>query len=85
MNRELPMLSFSTKGSARSPLVDRVIEATLTAKARAPELCIDGELQLDAAIVPEVAASKAPQSPLKGRANTADFSRSAVRPISATS
>jgi len=67
------MLSFSTKGSAKDPLVDKVIEATRTARVRAPELEIDGELQADAALIASVGESKAHGSPVAGRANVLIF------------
>lgn len=67
------MLSFSTMGSARHENVTLVQEAVRIAKEKAPELLIDGELQFDAALVPEVAKIKAPQSPVAGRANVFIF------------
>lgn len=67
------MLSFSTKGSARHENVDKVIEALNIVKTAAPELAIDGELQLDAAIVPSVAQTKAPGSDVAGTANVLVF------------
>ena len=67
------MLSYSTYGSAKSELTQKVIDATKLVKEKSPKLLVDGELQLDAAIIPEIAASKAPNSPLKGMANTLVF------------
>lgn len=67
------MLSHSTKGSAKHADVDKVVEATKIAHELDPELKLDGELQLDAAIVPEVGASKAPGSEVAGKANVLIF------------
>ena len=67
------MLSFSTKGSAHSPAAQKVIDATRLVQSRRPDLQVDGELQLDAAIVPDVAARKAAGSSVAGRANTLVF------------
>lgn len=69
----IAMLSFSTKGSASHILVDRVQKAVERVKEMRPDIMVDGEMQLDAAIVPEVCALKAPDSPIKGRANTLIF------------
>ena len=70
---KVAMLSYSTYGSAKSELVDKVIEATKLVKDKAPELKVDGELQLDAAIVKEIGEKKAPGSEVAGQANTLIF------------
>ncbi|MGP4076446.1 phosphate acetyltransferase [Halobacillus sp. K22] len=67
------MLSFSTRGSAKSPETEKVTEAVELAKEQNSDLVIDGEFQFDAAFVPSVAEKKAPDSPLKGEANTFIF------------
>ena len=70
---KVALLSYSTYGSAHSELTEKVVEATKLLKEKAPDLICDGELQLDAAIIPEISASKAPGSPVKGEANTLIF------------
>lgn len=73
MEPRIAMLSFSTKGSAKSPETERVSGAVVEAKRREPSLVIDGEFQFDAAFVPSVAKKKAPDSPLQGDANVFIF------------
>ena len=70
---KVAMLSYSTHGSAKSELIDKVVEATNFVKEKAPEIEVDGELQLDAAIIPEVASLKAKDSNVAGKANTLIF------------
>lgn len=70
---KVAMLSFSTHNSAKDPSVEKVIEATKIVRQKAPDLCVDGEIQLDAAIIPDIAKKKCPDSPLKGDANVLIF------------
>ena len=70
---KVAMLSYSTHGSAHSELTEKVINATKLVKEKEPNLIVDGELQLDAAIIPEVAKMKAPESIVKGEANVLIF------------
>lgn len=70
---KVAMLSYSTMGSAHSPLTEKVVEATKLLKSKKPDLICDGEIQLDAAIIPEIAERKSPNSPLKGESNILIF------------
>jgi phosphate acetyltransferase len=70
---KVAMLSFSTKGSAQHPLVNKIVKATALAKQKAPEMLIDGEMQLDAAVIPEIGKYKAKQNPVAGQANILIF------------
>ena len=70
---KVAMLSYSTYGSAHSELTEKVVEATKLLKEKEPNLACDGELQSDAALIPEVARSKAPESTVAGKANTLIF------------
>ena len=70
---EVALLSHSTRGSAKNDDAAKVVEATRIARELAPDLALDGELQLDAAIVESVGASKAPDSPVAGHANVLVF------------
>lgn len=70
---KVAMLSYSTYGSAKSELTEKVINATKLVKEKEPNLLVDGELQLDAAIIPEIAKMKAPGSPIEGKANVLIF------------
>ncbi len=67
------MICCSTKGSAQDPIIDKVIEATARARQIAPDMKIDGEFQFDTAVIPEIAAKKAPQSEIAGRCNVLIF------------